>query len=127
MTPKEIERAKFWSRVKIPGGRWWKKQCWEWQGALTTDVPRGWEGGWGGGYGQLRVGGTWWRAHRYAWTLYRGRIPDHKVIGHTCDNRKCVNPAHLELVTLSENLQHAHDRGRTTGKQKGRKTNDVPF
>lgn len=52
------------------------------------------------------------RAHRIAWTLLRGDIPEKLVIDHLCRNRSCVNPWHMEPVTNQENI----DRGlfRTT-------------
>jgi len=108
----ELLKAKFWSRVNVAVGRWWKRQCWEWQGAITTDRPAGKKGGWGGGYGCLKAGKTWIRAHVFAWMITHGDIPDGLVVGHVCNNRKCVNPEHLELVTMGENLKHAHDSGR---------------
>ena len=42
-------------------------------------------------------------AHRYAYELMKGPIPDHKPLDHLCRNHACVNPDHLEPVTLREN------------------------
>ncbi|MEU5322933.1 HNH endonuclease signature motif containing protein [Streptomyces sp. NPDC021056] len=44
-------------------------------------------------------------AHRYAWELLREPIPAGLVIDHLCRNRRCVNPGHLEVVTLAENTR----------------------
>lgn len=115
---KEMLRAKIWSRTDIPINRYWRNQCWIWTGAITTDRPGGPEGGWGGGYGCMKIAGRWIRVHRLVWELLHGRIPKGKVVGHICsefgaekDNRRCVNPLHLRLVTRSENLQQAYDTG----------------
>jgi hypothetical protein len=43
------------------------------------------------------------RAHRFAYELLVGPIPEGLVIDHLCRNRRCVNPAHLEPVTAEEN------------------------
>ena len=105
--------AKFWSRVSIPAGRGWEKKCWIWEGALTTDRPGTSEGGYGGGYGCLTVDGIWYRAHRYIYGLIHGvgLVFEDKIL-HSCDNRKCVNPAHLSCGTLSANLKQQYERGR---------------
>jgi len=66
--------------------------CWKWRGS-----PRG------DGYGQLRVAGYWWGAHRLAYTLWVGPIPDGLTIDHLCRQPLCVNPAHMEPVTKREN------------------------
>jgi hypothetical protein len=42
-------------------------------------------------------------AHRAAWTFYNGPIPDGLTVDHICHVRRCVNPAHLRLLTRSEN------------------------
>ncbi len=42
-------------------------------------------------------------AHRAAWTIQNGPIPEGLVIDHLCKNRACVNTSHMEVVTLKEN------------------------
>ena len=69
--------------------------CWIWLAA--TD---------GNGYGQINVGGRPVKAHRLAWQFDHGRpIPDGLSIDHLCRTRLCVNPAHLEAVSLIENTR----------------------
>ncbi len=70
--------------------------CWLWAGALSKD-----------GYGLLRK----FQAHRFAYALVNGEIPDGKEIDHLCNVRRCVNPAHLEAVSRKENVRRAWDRG----------------
>lgn len=76
--------------------------CWVWIGACDTL-----------GYGHIaapehnRNGGKLGRAHRVAWALYKGPIPEGLVIDHLCKNRFCVNPEHLEPVTFKENLDRS--------------------
>jgi len=79
--------------------RKWKRQpngCWRWTDVLS-----------GNGYGYLGVGGRKGRdilAHRLAYRLYVGPIPAGMTVDHLCRNRWCVNPAHLEAVSLRVNL-----------------------
>ena len=50
-------------------------------------------------------------AHQVAWYLHTGVWPD-KFVLHTCDNRKCCNPAHLFLGTQKENREDCKAKGR---------------
>jgi HNH endonuclease len=55
------------------------------------------------GYGKLKIGGEYWYAHRYFYSMWRGPIPHGMTLDHTCSNRSCVNPAHLEITERAEN------------------------
>lgn len=78
----------FWGRVNRDA------DCWEWKGSKTA-----------AGYGNLRLpGGRNGYAHRVAYELTCGPIPEGKVLDHLCRNRGCVNPEHLEPVDQYENV-----------------------
>lgn len=60
------------------------------------------------GYGQFRkTTGINMRAHRYSYEFFRGKIPEGLVIDHLCMVKNCVNPCHLEVVTIKENTNRA--------------------
>lgn len=67
---------------------------------------RVWQGSrFGGGYGQINAGpGRTKYAHRVAWEVARGPIPDGLVLDHLCRNRACINPDHLRPITNRENI-----------------------
>lgn len=81
---------KFWSRVdKSPA----HLGCWLWTGYVTQS-----------GYGQLTVNTIQFYAHRFAWLLRHGSLPDSQLeLDHICRNRRCVNPEHLRVLTQREN------------------------
>lgn len=79
--------------------------CWEWTGA--TDRK---------GYGRIKISKRMRGAHRIAWEMANGPIPDGMDIDHRCANPSCVNPEHLRVVTRSQNNQHR------TGPQKNSKS-----
>ena len=70
------------------------------------------------GYGHLHYEGRTRYAHRAYYLMYKAAIPDGLVIDHLCRNRLCVNPLHLEAVTLVENTM----RGESLWAQNARKT-----
>ena len=56
------------------------------------------------GYSRIFINGKQVQAHRWAWELINGRIPDDLVIDHICRNRKCVAIDHLRMVSQQENV-----------------------
>ena len=68
--------------------------CWLWTGTLDTC-----------GYGQIKSKGKTLKAHRFAYELLVGPIPDGLQLDHLCRVRNCVNPDHLEPVTQTENVR----------------------
>lgn len=80
--------ARFWAKVRNAAAL----DCWEWTAGRDT-----------GGYGQFSIDGRLRKAHRVAWELLRGDIPDGLELDHLCRNRSCVNPWHLEPVTHQVN------------------------
>lgn len=66
--------------------------CWIWVGRLNRN-----------GYGRICLGGREPMAHRVSYELHVGPIPDGLVLDHLCRVRCCVNPFHLEPVTVQVN------------------------
>ena len=77
----------FWEQVNKDTS----SGCWLWQGPTHF------------GYGLARFQGKSWRAHRLAYHLCWGFVPEGKHLDHLCCNRACVYPWHLEPVTSQEN------------------------
>ena len=93
--------ARFW--VKVAMGQ--PNECWPWQayrdrksgyGKFTTKYP-------------VNVA-----AHRYAYATVHGD-PGELIVRHTCDNRRCCNPAHLVIGTHQDNMDDMVSRGRHVG------------
>lgn len=75
--------------------------CWLWLRGINAK-----------GYGQFGRKHGSDQAHRVAWELYRGQIPDGMNVCHSCDVRCCVNPDHLFLGTQKDNMQDCMKKGR---------------
>ena len=92
---------RFWVKVDKRG----LQECWNWLASLDSR-----------GYGNFGIkrGGKFvmQRAHRIAYELATGPVPAGLVVRHSCDNRRCCNPAHLSIGTQSDNMNDAVERGR---------------
>ncbi len=66
----------------------------------------------GNGYGRITIDGKLTSTHRFVYEELFGEIPEGLVVRHKCDNRKCINPEHLELGTIADNNRDIWERGR---------------
>jgi len=92
----EQKHVDFWRYVDQP-----QVGCWEWQRGHNAK-----------GYGQVWFCGEMRDAHRLAWFLAVGEIPNGLCVLHTCDNPSCCNPVHLWLGTKADNTRDALAKGR---------------
>jgi hypothetical protein len=96
--------ARFWSYVD----RGDPEDCWPWlRNAHGGQM----------GYGRFKSRGVNRAAHRVAWELTNGPIPEGIFVCHHCDNPPCCNPAHLFLGTQAENLSDRDQKGRAVYKR----------
>lgn len=93
----DATEERFWSRVDKGSA----DECWLWTGGLVKKR-----------YGNFQLPEQQWLAHRFAWTLVFGEIPDGLCVCHRCDNPPCVNPDHLFLGTHTDNMRDCIAKGR---------------
>jgi ferredoxin-like protein FixX len=121
MTATDWRHRPFWTQVQITDG------CWLYEGNRNEQ-----------GYGILtpiqrkRTGER--RAHRHAYVLFHGPIPDGLQINHHCDIPNCVRPDHIYAGTAQDNMDDRSRRGRANprkvdvcprGHEKSRDRTDV--
>ena len=94
--PRQPLAERFWEKVDKRG----PSECWLWTGAVM-----------GQGYGHITNEGQQLRAHRVAWELTFGTIPEGMCILHHCDNKLCVNPKHLFIGTIMDNYTDMFQKG----------------
>lgn len=94
LTPETAERVRDLFPSRGEG-------CWEWTGGRNPS-----------GYGRVQLGSNWYLAHRVAWVLANGSIPEGMFICHHCDNPPCVRPDHLFVGTAKDNSHDMAAKGR---------------
>lgn len=100
MTPMEV--AKFWAKVTVAG----PSDCWIWHGRTGNKK-----------YGRFNHTS----AHRTAYELLVGPVPEGLLLLHGCDTPLCVNPKHLRPGTHLDNSKDCVERGRIAhGEKNGR-------
>jgi hypothetical protein len=98
----ENAKGRFWSKLIADGS------CVVYTGPKTHN-----------GYGEFWLGENNVRAHRYAFTIAKGKIPYGMIVMHTCDNPACCNPDYLILGTVEDNIQDRVAKGRSGGAHAG--------
>jgi len=98
---------KFWEKVLLDDD----DKCWEWRASKSRK-----------GYGNfyLSIGHSKSKhclAHRMAWKLTYGDIPEGLQVCHHCDNPGCVNPGHLFVGTNRDNILDAKKKGRLANRK----------
>ena len=100
--PREDASQRFLAKMKVVDSG-----CHEWQALLHRD-----------GYGKFSLNQRTVPAHRAAYALFNGEIPEGKMVLHKCDNRKCVNLDHLYIGTGKDNTRDKIERCAWWGKMK---------
>lgn len=93
-------KQRFWLRVNKNGPKCIPGRCWVWIGPTHH------------GYGKLMNNKKRILAHRYSYQLHHGPIPPDLQVLHSCDRPRCVNPSHLRVGTLAENMRDRSNRDR---------------
>lgn len=89
---------RFWAKVERVDD---SHSCWNWKAAIDSK-----------GYGRMGIRRRLYGAHRIAWELENGPIPDGLSVCHRCDNPRCVRVSHLFLGTHQENVADMMEKGR---------------
>lgn len=107
MKPRKTSMSEgFWEKAKIGA----PDECWPWLAARCGNCGKH------GKYGEVKIQSRVWRAHRVAWIIANGEIPERTMVLHKCDNSLCVNPSHLFLGDAKSNAVDMSQKGRSISK-----------
>ncbi len=105
----ERQNKNFWRRILKSGD----DDCWIWIGGKSKNKRTGFM------YGRVRLGYRHYMAHRVSWSIVNGPVPgedlprrERPCILHKCDVTLCVNPAHLFIGTMADNINDMDSKGR---------------
>ena len=98
------ERGRFWKKVDFLGTfvPYMNTRCWNWKAGTRGENE----------YGEFWLHGESWQAHRVAWLILKGPIPENTWVLHHCDNKLCINSEHLFLGNHQDNMKDAYKKGR---------------
>ena len=108
---KELMQEKIKKKTTIDA-----KGCWIWKGSKHRQ-----------GYGNIRFNQKYGLAHRVAWEVFKGKIPEDLKVCHKCDVTSCCNPDHLFLGSQKENVQDGIVKGRYSHRKIGKRRNKLCF
>jgi hypothetical protein len=95
LRPRDFD-SRFWDNTDRSNG------CWVWQGHIDKST----------GYGSITIDHETFATHRIAYEVYNGvKIPSGKMVLHSCNNRRCINPEHLRVGTQEDNMQDMIESG----------------
>lgn len=94
-SPSTPLNVRFWRKVRKT------ESCWIWIAYRNQN-----------GYGTMKYKNRAYLAHRVAYTLTHGEIPEGKLVCHKCDVPQCVNPEHLFLANQRANMRDCLAKGR---------------
>jgi len=97
----ELEKERFFAKISTTPT---DLGCLEWAASIN-----------GKGYGQIRIFGKTFAAHRVAYSLYYGTDPSGLHVLHSCDNPSCCFGGHLFLGTNADNVADKVRKGRAKG------------
>lgn len=98
MRPRTFDN-RFWGKVEKSND---ENGCWIWKGFLHKN-----------GYGVINIDGKNQFVHRVSYQIaYNEEIPEDMMILHSCNNRACVNPAHLRIGTHEQNMKDMTEASR---------------
>lgn len=103
-----MTRARTHGVDRIEDQTEWRDGCLEWTGGVDRH-----------GHGKINHEGVWWSTHKLVWTTRIGPIEEGMVVHHMCENKRCVNIAHLQLLTHAAHTAH-HNAMRAARRRKAK-------